>query len=68
MALGQTEKATTDLESLVRQAPTFTEAHVTLATLYYRQKRKADGDRERAIAERLRTAEQATEAAQKASP
>jgi tetratricopeptide (TPR) repeat protein len=68
MALGQTEKAQTDLESIVRQAPNFTEAHVTLATLYYRQKRKADGDRERAIAERLRTAEQATEAAQKATP
>jgi hypothetical protein len=38
-----------------------------LATLYYRQKRKADGDRERAIAERLRAAEQAAEPAQKAA-
>jgi tetratricopeptide (TPR) repeat protein len=68
MALGQSAKAEADLESIVRQAPNFSEAHVTLATLYYRQKRKADGDRERAIAERLRTAEQATEAAQKVDP
>jgi tetratricopeptide (TPR) repeat protein len=68
MALGQNEKAEKDLAALLKQAPNFTEAHVTLATLYYREKRKADGDRERAIAERLRTAEQAAEAAQKASP
>jgi tetratricopeptide (TPR) repeat protein len=67
MALGQAEKAEADLVSIVREAPNFTEAHVTLATLYYRQKRKADGDRERAIAERLRAAEQATEPAQKAA-
>ncbi len=67
MALGQAAKAEADLESLVRDAPNFSEAHVTLATLYYRQKRKADGDRERAIAERLRAAEQAAEPAQKAA-
>jgi len=67
MALGQANKAEADLESIVREAPNFTEAHVTLATLYYRQKRKTDGDRERAIAERLRAAEQAGEPAQKAT-
>jgi tetratricopeptide (TPR) repeat protein len=65
MAVGHAEKAEADLVSIVRDAPNFTEAHVTLATLYYRQKRKADGDRERAIAERLRAAEQAAEPAQK---
>jgi tetratricopeptide (TPR) repeat protein len=67
LAQGQNEKAETDLTSILRQAPNFTEAHVTLATLYYREKRKADGDRERALAERLRTAEQAAEPAQKAA-
>jgi len=67
MALGQTEKAEAGLVSIVREAPNFSEAHVTLATLYYRQKRKAEGDRERAIAERLRAAEQAAEPAQKAA-
>jgi tetratricopeptide (TPR) repeat protein len=67
LALGQTQRAETDLTSILRQAPNFAEAHVTLATLYYRQKRKAEGDRERAIAERLRTAEQAAQPGQKAA-
>jgi len=69
LALGQVEEARNDLESLVREAPNFTEAHVSLATAYYREKRKADdvslatayyrgkrkaaGDRERAIVEKL---------------
>jgi tetratricopeptide (TPR) repeat protein len=66
LALGQIEKAQTGLESILKEAPNFTEAHVTLATVYYRQKRKADGDRERAIVERQRAAEQAAEPAQKA--
>ena len=41
------------LEAIVKEAPTFVEAHVALATAYYRQQRKADGDRERAIVEQL---------------
>jgi tetratricopeptide (TPR) repeat protein len=41
------------LESIVREAPRFTEAHVTLATVYYRLKLKEDGDRERAIVQKL---------------
>jgi len=64
LALGQMSKAQADLESIVGEAPNFTEAHVILATVYYRQKRKADGDRERATAERLRAAEQAASPAQ----
>jgi tetratricopeptide (TPR) repeat protein len=68
MAIGQVEKAEADLESILREAPNFIEAHVTLATVYYRQKRKADGDRQRALAENLRAAEQAAEPAQKAAP
>jgi tetratricopeptide (TPR) repeat protein len=68
LALGQVEKAQAELESILKEAPNFTEAHVTLATIYYRQKRKADGDRERALVERLRAAEQAAEPAQKAAP
>jgi len=59
LATGQTEQARTDLESLVKDAPAFTEAHVTLATVYYRLKRKEDGDRERAIVQSLNAAEQA---------
>jgi hypothetical protein len=38
---------------------------VTLATIYYRQKRKADGDRERKIVEDLTAKRQATEPAAK---
>jgi hypothetical protein len=38
---------------MVKEAPNFTEAHVTLATVYYRLRRKEDGDRERAIIAKL---------------
>jgi hypothetical protein len=43
----------------VHDAPAFKEAHVTLATVYYRLRRKADGDRERVIVERLTAETQA---------
>ena len=46
-------KALPALETIVKEAPTFLEAHVTLATVYYRLKRREDGDRERAIIETL---------------
>ena len=42
-----------ELEAIVKEAPSFLEAHVTLATVYYRLKRREDGDRERAIVEAL---------------
>lgn len=61
LSQGQLEQARVDLESLVREAPNFTEAHVSLATVYYREKRKADGDRERAIVEKLNAERQAKE-------
>jgi tetratricopeptide (TPR) repeat protein len=53
MANGDTAKAVRMLESITKQAPDFVEGHITLATGYYRMKRKADGDRERAIIEQL---------------
>jgi hypothetical protein len=37
----------------VAEEPKFVEAHVSLATVYYRLKRKEDGDRERAIVKDL---------------
>ena len=46
-------EATVLLEAIVKEAPSFIEAHVALATAYYRQQRREDGDRERAIVERL---------------
>jgi tetratricopeptide (TPR) repeat protein len=49
----ENDKALALLEPLVNEAPRFTEAHVSLATVYYRLKRKEDGDRERAAAAEL---------------
>ena len=46
------------LEELVKDEPDFVEAHVSLATVYYRLNRKADGDRERAIIQKLNAEEQ----------
>jgi Flp pilus assembly protein TadD len=50
-----------ELESIVKESPQFTEAHVSLATVYYRLKRKEDGDRERGIVQRLNAEAQARE-------
>ena len=59
LATGENEQARERLERIVADAPSFTEAHVSLATVYYRLKRKADGDRHRAIAEKLAAEAQA---------
>jgi len=53
------DEARAELESIVRESPEFTEAHVTLATVYYRLKLKEDGDREREVVRKLNTASQA---------
>ncbi len=50
---GDNEQARSLLEQIVSATPAFTEAHVSLATVYYRLRRKADGDRHKAIAEQL---------------
>jgi tetratricopeptide (TPR) repeat protein len=64
----QLDNAARDLESLVKDSPDFIEAHVSLATVYFRQKRKADGERERAIYAKLNAERQAkTEIAAKPS-
>lgn len=56
---GQVQEALPELEKLVKDAPDFVEAHVMLATVYYRLKRKADGDREQAIVNKLNAERQA---------
>ncbi len=58
LAQGDLPDATRDLESLVKDSPNFIEAHVSLATLYFREKRKADGERERAVYAKLNAARQ----------
>ncbi len=52
-AQGEVEEARRALEAVVADEPGFVEAHVSLATVYYRLKRKVDGDRERAIVDDL---------------
>lgn len=64
LAEHQFDDAQRELERLVKASPNFLEAHVALATLYYRLKRKEDGDRERAIVAKLTADKQARDAAQ----
>jgi Tfp pilus assembly protein PilF len=58
-AQGEVDEARTALEAVVADEPRFVEAHVSLATVYYRLKRKEDGDRERAIVDELNRETQA---------
>ena len=53
LATGDNSRAQAVLERLVADNAGFTEAHVSLATVYYRLRRCADGDRHKAIAEKL---------------
>ena len=53
LATGNPDQARKALEALIGESPDFAEAHATLATVYYRLDRSADGDRERAIAQKL---------------
>ena len=63
---GHTEAARLELEKLTKEIPKFVEAHVSLATVYYRLKRKDDGDKERAIVLQLNAEKQAAEPGAKA--
>jgi len=58
MRQNKPDTARAELESIVKESPDFVEAHVALATVYYRLKRKEDGDRERAIVQKLNAAAQ----------
>jgi len=52
-ASGETAGAVAELEQLVRTNPNWIEPHVKLASLYFRMKRQADGQREREIVDKL---------------
>jgi tetratricopeptide (TPR) repeat protein len=54
LAAGDMDRACATLEKVVKQSPDFLEAHVSLAQVYYRLKRKADGDRERALVQKFK--------------
>jgi tetratricopeptide (TPR) repeat protein len=58
LSLGNLDDSRTLLEQVVVDAPDYSAAHVLLGTCYYRLNRKEDGDREKAIADRLRQKEQ----------
>jgi len=64
LAEGDFSQAQRELEAIVKASPDFLEAHVSLATLDYRLKRKEDGDRERAIVAKLTAEKQARESAE----
>ena len=53
LATGGLDQARKSLETLIGESPGFAEAHGTLATVYYRVGRAVDGDRERAMAQKL---------------
>jgi len=59
IAKSEYEPAREILVSLVEEYPKFTEAHVSLATCYYRLRRREEGDRHQAIVRELRAEDQA---------
>jgi tetratricopeptide (TPR) repeat protein len=59
LSLGDAAASRTLLEAVVADVPDYTAAHVLLATCYYRLKMTEAGDREKAVADRLREKEQA---------
>jgi tetratricopeptide (TPR) repeat protein len=65
---GEAEQARALLETIVADHPTFTEAYVLLATVYYRLQRREDGDRMRARVEALNAEAQARQPTAAAKP
>jgi Tfp pilus assembly protein PilF len=63
---GKNQQALAELERLVKQNPAFTEAQVSLATVYYRLNRREDGDRVRAVVRKLQQEQQARDQGQPA--
>jgi tetratricopeptide (TPR) repeat protein len=59
IGMGKLEQAKGALEALLRDSPNFMDAHVSLARLYYRFHMKQEGDRERAIVDKLNAEAQA---------
>jgi predicted Zn-dependent protease len=66
LAEGKADEARRELESIVKESPQFTEAHVTLSIAYFRLKRPEDGNREKGIVEKLTAEAQAKQPGVKA--
>jgi Flp pilus assembly protein TadD len=60
---GQVEAAVKDFEKVAHDDPTWAQPHVELAALYFRLERPQDGERERAIFDRLNAEQQQREQA-----
>jgi tetratricopeptide (TPR) repeat protein len=60
---GQVEAAVKDFEKVVHDDPNWVQPHVELAALYFRLERQQDGERERAIFDRLNAEQQKREQA-----
>jgi tetratricopeptide (TPR) repeat protein len=60
-ARGKPAEALPLLEAVAKEYPDYVEARVLLASVYYRLNRKADGDRERAVVQKLNAEQQAKE-------
>jgi Tfp pilus assembly protein PilF len=63
---GKADEARRELESIVKESPQFTEAHVSLSIAYFRLKRPEDGNREKNIVEKLTAEAQAKQPGGKA--
>lgn len=66
LAAGMLDAACARLEQLTEVNPRFVEARVSLATVYYRLKRKEDGDRQRELVLKLNAENQAAQPGVKA--
>ena len=61
LAAGRVEEAESALEAVTVLSPDYMQAHVLLATVYYREKKKELGDEQKDIANRLRAERQSRE-------
>ena len=68
LSTGKIGEAQHELEQVTKEAPDFVEAHVSLARAYYLEKRKQEGDRERAIVNQLLAESQARQPGAKDAP
>ena len=65
LSTGKIDDSRRILEGILKNSPQFIEAHITLATVYYRLKRREDGDREKALVQQLNAEKEAREAREK---
>lgn len=59
LAAGDLNRALPALQTVVKQYPDFLEPHVSLAQVFYRLRRKEDGDRERVTVQKLKAQQDA---------